>query len=46
MFLLKMTISTNPFRYLPKNLDFGLFYEAEEDEVDKIQQKHKELKDI
>lgn len=33
LFLLKMTISTNPFKYLPKNLDFGLFYEAEEEEL-------------
>lgn len=46
LFLLKMTISTNPFKYLPKKLDFGLFYEAEDEELDKIQIKNPELKDI
>jgi len=31
MFILKMTICTNPFKYLSKNLDFGLFYESEDE---------------
>ena len=27
-FIMKMSICTNPFKYLPKSLDFGLFYES------------------
>jgi hypothetical protein len=27
-FILKMSICTNPFKYLSKDLDFGLFYES------------------
>jgi hypothetical protein len=43
-FILKMNICTNPFKYLPKNLDFGLFYEFEEEELEKIVAKNPELK--
>ncbi len=39
-----MSICTNPFKYLSKNLDFGLFYESEEEELEKISAKHAELK--
>jgi len=39
-----MNICTNPFKYLPKNLDFGLFYEFEEEELEKIVAKNPELK--
>lgn len=30
-FILKMNICTNPFKYLNKKLDFGLFYESEDE---------------
>jgi hypothetical protein len=43
-FIIKMSICTNPFKYLSKNLDFGLFYESEEEELEKISAKHAELK--
>ncbi len=43
-FLMKMNICTNPFKYLHKGLDFGLFYESEEEELEKIYAKHGELK--
>ena len=43
-FIMKMSICTNPFKYLPKSLDFGLFYESEEEELEKICAKHAELK--
>ena len=32
-FTVKMLICVNPFKYLGKNLDFGLFYEAEDEEL-------------
>lgn len=35
-FVLKLTICTNPFKFLSKNLDFGLFYESEEEELLKV----------
>jgi hypothetical protein len=30
IFFTKLIICVNPFKYLTKNLDFGLFYEAED----------------
>lgn len=43
-FIMKMSICTNPFKYLQKSLDFGLFYESEEEELEKICTKNPELK--
>ncbi len=45
IFFTKITICSNPFKYLSKNIDFGLFYEAEEEEIQKIIIKHPELKE-
>jgi hypothetical protein len=45
IFFTKITICSNPFKYLSKNIDFGLFYEAEEEEIQKIVIKHPELKE-
>lgn len=44
IFFTKMTICSNPFKYLAKNIDFGLFYEAEDEELQKIINKNPELK--
>ena len=35
-FVTKLKITMNPFKYLGEQIDFGLFYEREQEELDKI----------
>ena len=40
----KLKITTNPFKYLQKTIDFGIFYEQENDELESLRLDFPELK--
>jgi hypothetical protein len=39
----KLLITIRPFKYLKESIDFGLFYEREEDELEKLRHDFPEL---
>ncbi len=39
----KLVMSINPFKYLQESIDFGLFYEREEEEMQKLRNSFGEL---
>ena len=39
----KLLMTTFPFKYLQENIDFGLFYEREDEELEKIKGNFAEL---
>ena len=43
-FLTKLKIITNPFKYLQPSIDFGMFYEQEQEELENLRLDFPELK--
>lgn len=42
-FYTKLRVTMNPFKYLGEDIDFGLFYEREQDELGKLRKAFPEL---